>query len=322
MSERRRLREKCTAVRILLRGAVVNLYATTSNGYGAAPALLATATTASDGSFHFASAAACPSGQQAYVTALGGDPGSGTNPNYLLMAALGDCANVSSATVIWIDEVTTIAAAFALRPFISIGGTADAPIVQIGAPATNNGSIGSCTAIAGVTAGCTAAGLSHAFANALNLANSVSVNGVNPNGTAYQVAPSNPSGSVPSALINSLANSLVCLRELPGSHDAEHSLWNAVLLYHPAGRRCAHQYPAVDDESCTVSHAEHRWYLHVGHSADDGLFADALGCTDRLFNRYRLYRTDGCGSVEPDRSCGQQSFRLRIRNGFIPACPA
>ena len=36
-------------------------------------------------------------GQQAYVTATGGSPGSGLNPNYLLVAALGPCSSISSS---------------------------------------------------------------------------------------------------------------------------------------------------------------------------------------------------------------------------------
>jgi hypothetical protein len=186
-------------------GATVKLYATTSSGYGAAPMLLGTAVTGTNGGFSFVSPAACAAGQQAYVTASGGNPGSGTNPNYLLVAALGPCANVSSATSVWVDEVTTVAAAYALRAFTTV---TSANVVQIGAPANNNAATGSCATTVNVTSGCTAAGLTHAFANALNLANSVSVSGVAPNGTAYQVTPSNPNGVVPAALLNSLADAV------------------------------------------------------------------------------------------------------------------
>jgi hypothetical protein len=63
---------------------------------------------------------------------------------------------------------------------------------------------------------CVAAGLTHAFANALNLVDSVSVNGVAPMGTAFTVTPSNPNGSVPTALVNSLANSVEACVNSPG----------------------------------------------------------------------------------------------------------
>ena len=199
-------------------GATINLYATSSGGYGAAPTLLGSATTDSGGYFSFVSPAACPAGQEAYVTGYGGDPGAGANANVLLMAALGSCSNVNSNTSIWMSEVTTVAAAYALGAFTVITGTASAPVVQVGAPAGNNAASGSCTVTAGTTTGCVSAGLAHAFANALNVANSVSVGGVGPTGAAYVVTPSNVDGEVPTAMIDSLANSVAaCVNSRGGT---------------------------------------------------------------------------------------------------------
>ena len=199
-------------------GATVSLYATTSGGYGATATLLGTAVTGAIGQFTFVSPLPCPTGQQAYVTATGGDPGAGPNANYLVMAALGPCSTISPSTTIWIDEVTTVAAAYALRPFTSITSVAGLPVVNVGAPANNNVSTGTCSTVSNVTTACAAAGLGHAFANALNLANSVSIGGTMPTGTAYSVAPSNPDGVVPQALINSLANSIeACVNSRGGS---------------------------------------------------------------------------------------------------------
>ena len=199
-------------------GATVNYYATASGSYGATATLLSTAVTQPDGSFSFVSPLACTSGQQAYVTAQGGNPGAGTNPNYLLVAALGPCANISASTNIWISEATTVAAAYALRPFVSLAGTAGAVTVNIGAPANNNATSGTCTTASGATTACAAAGLAHAFQNALNLVSSVTVNGVAPTGAVYTVTPSNAGGSVPQALINSIANSVeACVNSTGGT---------------------------------------------------------------------------------------------------------
>jgi streptogramin lyase len=61
-----------------------------------------------------------------YISGTGG----GGNNNLLLMAALGPCGNLTSSTFININEVTTVAAIWALAPFMS------SP-TAIGAPSTN-----------------------------------------------------------------------------------------------------------------------------------------------------------------------------------------
>jgi hypothetical protein len=227
-----------------ISGATVTLYAT-ANGtfvstapgsYTTTATQLSQTSTLSDGSFTFTGAATCPSGQQAYVTASGGDAGSGSNPYILLMAALGDCSTISTSTKIFISEVTTVVAGYALRPFMSI--TSDStPIVNIGAPAgNNNGSTGACSVTTKKTTGCASAGLSHAFQNALNLASSVSNTGTSPTGTAYSVAPSNPNSSVPQALIDSLANSVeACVNSTPQSSSASTTCLSLFTAATPPG---------------------------------------------------------------------------------------
>ncbi len=59
-------------------------------------------------------------GTEVYLVATGGNPGGGTNANLSLAAALGSCAflNANAANIsLNIDEVTTVAAAYALAPF-------------------------------------------------------------------------------------------------------------------------------------------------------------------------------------------------------------
>jgi streptogramin lyase len=114
-------------------------------------------------------------GTEVYLVASGGNPGSGTNPNLTLVAALGSCATLlanASTTFVNINEITTVAAAYALAPFAT-------DLTHIGATSTPSG-------------------LLNAFANAAALANTAS-------GTAGGV--SLPSGAVvPVATLNTLAD--------------------------------------------------------------------------------------------------------------------
>jgi streptogramin lyase len=92
----------------------------------------------------------CPSyGAQVYLAATGGNPGispSTNNKALAMLVALGSCGTLSNSTNVLINEVTTVAAAWALAPF------ATAPD-HIGSSATN------------------AAGIANAFLNTQLLAN-------------------------------------------------------------------------------------------------------------------------------------------------------
>ncbi len=115
-------------------GAHVYLYAANTTGYGnAAVSLLESAggtsvdgngnyyyPTQSGGTFSVTGDFTCPSaGSQVYLYAVGGDPGlgQGTNGAIGLMAALGTCGSLSSAPYVVINEVSTIATAYALAGF-------------------------------------------------------------------------------------------------------------------------------------------------------------------------------------------------------------
>ncbi|HEY0308465.1 MAG TPA: hypothetical protein VGB94_09915 [Acidobacteriaceae bacterium] len=189
-----------------ITNATVNLYATATAAYGTSSVLLGTTNTDSNGHFDFGSTALpCPATQQAYLTIVGGQTGGNTNNSQsLLMAALGPCTNISTSTVIYVSEVTTVAAGYALSNFIGISGTT----VNVSAPATNNAITPSCTGT-GSAMTCSAAGLAHAFLNALNLANSVSTSGTPlPTGQAYTTVPGNTNSVVPTLLLNTLGNIL------------------------------------------------------------------------------------------------------------------
>jgi hypothetical protein len=137
-------------------------------------------TTGSDGSFSITGDYTCMAGQQAYLYALGGNPGSGANSAAGLMAALGSCplaGTLSSPLYIVVNEVSTVAAAYALAGFAT--------------DATHVGSSGTTLALTG---------LSNAFANAANL-ETLST------GAALTTTPAGD-GTAPQTTINTLANIL------------------------------------------------------------------------------------------------------------------
>lgn len=191
-------------------GATVTLYATQNNGYGGAAQQLGnTATTDVNGNFSFNNPTpyVCPTGQYAYVTAAGGNSGGNSNNNQILfLAAIGPCANLTTSTTIWVDELTTVAAAYALGNFTTISGTGATAVVNISAPAANNSST-PCVAQRGTCLATQMDGLGHAFTTALNLVNTTT-------GQAYttlptqSVATSNVPAVTPSVEINTLGNIL------------------------------------------------------------------------------------------------------------------
>jgi streptogramin lyase len=152
-------------------------------------------TTDTFGDFDINGAFACTSGQQVYLYSTGGDPqlaGTGIagtpNPAATLLAVVGDCASATpgsafpNATSVFMNEATTVAAAYALAGF------ATDPL-HIGAPSAVTGH-----ALAGT-------GLANAFNTALNLVNQAS-------GAANATLSRNSNAVVPVTTINTLADIL------------------------------------------------------------------------------------------------------------------
>ncbi len=177
-----------------INSAHVYLFAANTNGYGnPSVSLLNAADTGhsdsvgayvlsgSDGSFSISSDYSCTQNTQVYLYALGGNPGSGVNSASGLMAALGNCpasgSFLASIPVIQVNEVTTVAAAYATAGFAT--------------DATHVSSSG--TALAQI-------GIANAFVNAANLASIVT-------GQALATTPAG-NGEVPQSEINTLANIL------------------------------------------------------------------------------------------------------------------
>lgn len=158
---------------IPIQNATVTLYHTNplAVSYGAAGIVVGTATTDVNGNFSIApsaTAANCPAGTQAYLTAAGGyqtgQPAL-VNTSVLLMAALGDCSTISSSTFVLVDEVTTVAAAYALSGFLttSLNSGSGLYVANVSAPAAASVTAANITPT-------TPAGLVHAFQNAALLA--------------------------------------------------------------------------------------------------------------------------------------------------------
>jgi len=125
-----------------ISGASVYLYAVGTGGYGgmgvaastsnASVSLLSSSgsnttkdssnnyyvTTDSNGNFSITGDYTCPSASsQVYLFAKGGNSGSGSNSAIGLLAGLGSCGSLSSSTFVVVNEVSTIATAYALAGF-------------------------------------------------------------------------------------------------------------------------------------------------------------------------------------------------------------
>jgi hypothetical protein len=168
-----------TAPTIALTGGVA------SNGYGQGAIQLvgSTTTAAGTGSFSFGTANVstnCKTGPYTYITASGGDPTGATagnvNAAIELVAVLGSCSSTGASTNVTINEETTVAAAYALSNF----ATDSTGTINIGAPLSNS------------------QGMADAVANAQLLVNSAT-GAANASTTAMVL---------PTAMINSLANSI------------------------------------------------------------------------------------------------------------------
>ncbi len=240
-------------------GTTVTLYASVqSTGtsdygyylYSGTPNALNTATTDANGDFGTTdssweySSVSCTPGQVVYLTAVSGTASgkSETNPNVVLAAVMGIAADsacdlytsqsqcvsgqsckttsLDNATTL-INEVTTVATAYAFSSFLDLTGT-NGDVVNIAASAnnsyflnytdsTNDVPTSSCT-----DSGCavtTASGLQHAFYNYLNLVTPAT-------SQANATPPLNAQAIAPQAVVNSIANALqYCTNSTPNTEN-------------------------------------------------------------------------------------------------------
>ena len=132
-----------------ISGAVIQLYAVGITGARSASTPLVTKTVTTDayGYFNISGDWDCTSNTAAYgvnpllyIVASGGNPGISGNTNNAainLVAALGPCSNIGSSTTISLDELTTVAATYALAPFMAdaahVGAAGAKPIGLVNA---------------------------------------------------------------------------------------------------------------------------------------------------------------------------------------------
>jgi hypothetical protein len=169
-----------------ISGASIQLYTVGTTGLKSASTGLLTAplTSGADGTFSLTGLYSCTNATDVYLVATGGNPGGGSaNSAISLVAALGPCATLlanAATTFIQVNEVTTIAAAYALAPFA-------ADYAHIGAPSPLR------------------AGLPVAFVNAALLANTTTgtAGGANlATGVTVPVAELNTLGNILASCIN------------------------------------------------------------------------------------------------------------------------
>ena len=215
-----------------ISGATVKLYAAGTTGYGKGSTLLASTTTATDGSGSFGftqvgtqpgtlgSSYACPSSKSLiYLVSSGGDPlnnNGSTTYRAALMAALGQCGSAAGLFVN-VNEVSTVASVTALAQYINPGTTTPASVTI--------GTNGDYTLATPPQAG---TGLIDAFAtvpNLENLASGVSNTTFTPT-TGAGAAGVTITGTPEAAKINTMANILAsCV------NNADSSAANCTSLF-------------------------------------------------------------------------------------------
>ena len=128
-------------------GAVIQLYAVGTNGVAsqAIPLIATPPTSGAGGLFSITGMYSCTNATQVYITATGGNAGSGTNGAINLMVALGSCSTLlanAAVTNISINELSTVAAVYALAPFMTdythVGATGSNPSGLVNAFAMAN----------------------------------------------------------------------------------------------------------------------------------------------------------------------------------------
>jgi hypothetical protein len=163
-----------------LIGATVQIYTAGTTGNGSAPTLLQSAslTTDSAGAFTVSTGYTCPASTSVvYIVAKGGHTAanSASNTASVLMSSPGACSAIVSTPTFAVNELTTVASAYAFAQFL-------APGAQLGASATNS------------------TGITLAAATLANLVNVTTGTGA---GATFPTT-----GTSPIAKLNSLANVL------------------------------------------------------------------------------------------------------------------
>ena len=167
-------------------------------------------TTDAGGNFSISGDYTCTSGTQLYLYAIGGDPGAGTNSAAAFLSGVGACPSGASTLppndFFAVNEVTTVATAYALAGYASDALHISANTSVSGSPAAE----------------LAATGLANAMANVNNLANTNT-------GSALSTTTAG-NGSVPQSNIDTLANILSsCINSSNATSANCTSLFGAAL---------------------------------------------------------------------------------------------
>jgi hypothetical protein len=195
-------------------GMMLQLYAVGGSGYGSVATGLFSPTISTDSSGNFSFPTGyCPSGSPAvdvYLVGIGGVPIAGAtggvqNPNLALMVALGPCNSLTGGTHIRMNELTTVAAVWALAPFMS-GNTHS--YLNVGTSSTN------------------ATGLSLAFEAASEVVNTS-------NGTFPGTLPTG--ATLPTTELNTIADILEACVNSKGGVENDGSACGTLFFDAPSG---------------------------------------------------------------------------------------
>jgi streptogramin lyase len=187
-----------------LKDSLITVWAAGNTGYGSTATALARTYTDSSGGFGFAPGTyTCPTADTpVYITAQGGDPGIGyANPALMLAAGIGPCSGAPYVNVT-INEITTVATAYALAQFFT---------PALGAGSTD--SFGSPADMSGVMA----------MSNTHTLATLVNVAAGSANASTSTI-------TIESAKINSLASILAACVNSSGKSGACTQLFAATTV--------------------------------------------------------------------------------------------
>jgi hypothetical protein len=280
-------------------GASVKLYAAGNTGYGSAPTLYATTTSADGtGSFSFTKNATntgpstpgtpvygCPSGDdpQIYLIAKGGSTqgtGNGTNSAAVFAVALGKCSALSGTSFINVNEVTSAATMTALQQYFN--PTTD----SFGFAATAQSTVGFANAVATIS-------------NLVNIATGVANATVTPTSTVTGVT---MTATPESAKLNTIADILAaCVNTTSNTSAACTTLFtNAVP---PASAALTSQPTLTFTTATDTLQANYFMLINPTESQD-------YGATGKLANLYAL--TSASAPFQPTLSAQPQDWTIGI----------
>ena len=222
-------------------GASVYLYQVSNTAYGGASLQLAApAVTNANGGFSITSyTTACTSGLPVYLYAVGGNTGSGTNSAAGLLAALGPCPATGTLAqaypVVNMNEISTVAMAYATAGFAT--------------DATHIGYSGSALGLTGIT---------NAFAVSQNIFNITSPYPTNTAPLQTGANTTNSTGTLPQALINTIADALAACVNSNGDANSPCNTTNG-LFYYATSTGVAGGPAPTDTATAAIYIAQHPW---------------------------------------------------------------